>query len=83
MLIRWIIVIASRRRRRGNLIVIPPLIDVDAIIKKTRRVWETLRVCKEKMAEYKRPRWIKFAQELPKTATGKIQRFKVREVKEG
>lgn len=34
--------------------------------------------CKEKMAEYKRPRWIEFVSELPKTATGKVQRFKLR-----
>lgn len=27
---------------------------------------------------YKRPRWIEFVSELPKTATGKIQRFKLR-----
>jgi acyl-coenzyme A synthetase/AMP-(fatty) acid ligase len=32
------------------------------------------------MAEYKRPRWIEFVTELPKTATGKIQRFKLREM---
>jgi acyl-coenzyme A synthetase/AMP-(fatty) acid ligase len=30
------------------------------------------------MAEYKRPRWIEFVADLPKTATGKIQRFKLR-----
>lgn len=34
--------------------------------------------CREKMAAYKRPRWIIFVDELPKTATGKIQRFKLR-----
>ena len=34
--------------------------------------------CREKMAGYKRPRWIVFVDELPKTATGKIQRFKLR-----
>ena len=28
---------------------------------------------------YKRPRWIEFLPELPKTATGKLQRFKLRE----
>jgi benzoate-CoA ligase family protein len=28
---------------------------------------------------YKRPRWIEFVHELPKTATGKLQRFKLRE----
>ena len=33
---------------------------------------------KDKIAPYKYPRWIEFASELPKTATGKIQRFKLR-----
>jgi benzoate-CoA ligase len=33
---------------------------------------------KSKLAHYKYPRWIEFATELPKTATGKIQRFKLR-----
>ncbi len=34
---------------------------------------------KDKIAPYKYPRWIEFVSELPKTATGKIQRFKLRE----
>ncbi len=33
---------------------------------------------KDKLAPYKYPRWIEFTNELPKTATGKIQRFKLR-----
>ena len=33
---------------------------------------------KSKLAPYKYPRWIEFVRELPKTATGKIQRFKLR-----
>jgi len=33
---------------------------------------------KDKLAPYKYPRWIEFLNELPKTATGKIQRFKLR-----
>ena len=33
---------------------------------------------KSKLAPYKYPRWIEFAAELPKTATGKIQRYKLR-----
>jgi benzoate-CoA ligase len=33
---------------------------------------------KDKLAPYKYPRWIEFLPELPKTATGKIQRFKLR-----
>jgi benzoate-CoA ligase len=33
---------------------------------------------KDKLAPYKYPRWLDFVGELPKTATGKIQRFKLR-----
>jgi len=33
---------------------------------------------KNQLAPYKYPRWIEFIEELPKTATGKIQRFKLR-----
>ena len=34
--------------------------------------------CASALAEYKRPRWVEFVPALPKTATGKIQRFKLR-----
>jgi benzoate-CoA ligase family protein len=34
--------------------------------------------CRSRLASYKYPRWIEFRNELPKTATGKIQRFKLR-----
>ncbi len=34
---------------------------------------------KDRLAPYKYPRWIEFRNDLPKTATGKIQRFKFRE----
>jgi len=34
---------------------------------------------KDRLAHYKYPRWIEFVSELPKTATGKIQRFKLRQ----
>jgi len=33
---------------------------------------------KARLAPYKYPRWIEFRDDLPKTATGKIQRFKLR-----
>jgi benzoate-CoA ligase len=33
---------------------------------------------KEALASYKRPQWIEFVSELPKTSTGKIQRFRLR-----
>ncbi|MFH0975943.1 MAG: benzoate-CoA ligase family protein [Spirochaetota bacterium] len=34
--------------------------------------------CLDKMAKYKYPRWVEFIDALPKTPTGKIQRFKLR-----
>ena len=34
---------------------------------------------KQQLAPYKYPRWFEFVGELPKTATGKIQRFKLRQ----
>ena len=51
-------------------VVLKPGAKVDA---------ETLRRhVKDRLAPYKYPRWIEFIDELPKTATGKIQRFKLR-----
>jgi benzoate-CoA ligase len=38
---------------------------------------------KERLAPFKYPRFIEFVAELPKTATGKIQRFKLRELEAG
>jgi len=37
---------------------------------------------RDHLAEYKRPRWVAFLEELPKTATGKLQRYKLREMGE-
>jgi benzoate-CoA ligase len=34
---------------------------------------------KDKLAPFKYPRYVEFLPELPKTATGKIQRFRLRE----
>jgi benzoate-CoA ligase family protein len=39
---------------------------------------ELLAHCKDGLAKYKYPRWFNFVEDLPKTATGKIQRFKLR-----
>ncbi|MCB1888812.1 MAG: benzoate-CoA ligase family protein [Rhodocyclaceae bacterium] len=38
---------------------------------------------KSLLAPYKYPRWFEFVEELPKTATGKIQRFKLRALTRG
>ena len=39
---------------------------------------ELLEFCKNGLARYKYPRWFNFVDDLPKTATGKIQRFQLR-----
>jgi acyl-coenzyme A synthetase/AMP-(fatty) acid ligase len=39
---------------------------------------ELMELCRNGLAPYKYPRWINFVSELPKTATGKIQRFLLR-----
>ena len=39
---------------------------------------ELMALCKQTLAPYKYPRWVEYVTELPKTATGKIQRFKLR-----
>jgi len=38
------------------------------------------KVCEEKLPLFKRPKWIRAVAELPRTATGKVQRFKLREL---
>jgi benzoate-CoA ligase len=40
---------------------------------------ELIELCRNDLAPYKYPRQINFVSELPKTATGKIQRFLLRE----
>jgi fatty-acyl-CoA synthase len=36
--------------------------------------------CRERVAHFKVPRYIKFATEFPMTVTGKVQKFKMREM---
>ena len=36
-------------------------------------------LCRTTLAPYKYPRWVEYVTDLPKTATGKIQRFKLRD----
>ena len=53
-------------------VVLKPGVSADGI-------GETLKlVVQEKIGKWKYPRWVEVVNELPKTATGKIQRFKLR-----
>jgi len=36
--------------------------------------------CEERLPRFKRPKWIRSVAELPRTATGKVQRYKLREL---
>jgi len=48
-----------------------------------QKLYEALRVhVKERAGPWKYPRWIDFCHDLPRTATGKIQRFKLRELEQ-
>jgi benzoate-CoA ligase family protein len=46
-------------------------------------VAELQRYCKEHLAGFKYPRWLHFVREIPKTVTGKIQRYKLRQSSAG
>jgi benzoate-CoA ligase len=38
------------------------------------------RACEAKLPRYKRPKWVRSVSEIPRTATGKVQRFRLREI---
>lgn len=56
-------------------VVVKPNFSANDDLAQTLQVWVM-----EKLGAYKRPRWVTFLPELPKTATGKLQRFKLREL---
>src|SRR5262245_9537411 len=55
----------------------------DGIVATAERGVELEQFVRMQLAEFKRPRWVSFVPALPKTATGKIQRFKLRELASG
>ncbi len=40
---------------------------------------ELLESCAQRLPQHKRPRWVEVVPELPKTATGKVQRYRLRQ----
>jgi benzoate-CoA ligase family protein len=57
-----------------------PVACVVAVSGTTPSAEELIAWCRDGLASFKRPRAVVVVQELPKTATGKMQRFKVREL---
>jgi benzoate-CoA ligase family protein len=56
-------------------VVVNPEVRADDALAKDLQDWVAQRI-----GAYKRPRWVSFMSELPKTATGKLQRFKLRDL---
>jgi benzoate-CoA ligase family protein len=54
-------------------IVLNPNFPPDEVLSRTLQDWVA-----ERIGRYKQPRWVEFLPELPKTSTGKLQRFKLR-----
>ncbi len=50
----------------------------DNITASNELLGELLKLCAKKLDAHKRPRWIEFTDDLPRTATGKVQRFRLR-----
>lgn len=64
----------NRLTKPAAYVVVNPEFPPNEDLVRTLQEWVT-----EKLGAYKRPRWIEFLPELPKTATGKLQRYKLRE----
>jgi benzoate-CoA ligase family protein len=57
------------------IVVVNPDVKADDALAGDLQNWVA-----DRIGAYKRPRWVSFLPELPKTATGKVQRFKLREL---
>ena len=56
-------------------VVVKPGRVADEPLREELQAWVT-----DRIGAYKRPRWVEFLNDIPKTATGKLQRFKLREM---
>jgi acyl-coenzyme A synthetase/AMP-(fatty) acid ligase len=54
------------------------VVSRDASLESPGLADELRKYVKSRIAPYKAPRWVEFVRELPRTATGKLQRFKLR-----
>lgn len=66
---------ADQLLKPAAYVVPAPDVTADEKLSSDLRQWVV-----QHLAGYKCPRWIEFLPELPKTATGKVQRFKLREL---
>lgn len=67
------------RRDDDGLVGIEALVVLKNAALATETTAEEIRnLCKARLAHYKYPKWVHFIDHLPKTATGKVQRYKLR-----
>ena len=52
----------------------------DGVVPSDDLLGQLLKICAKKLDAHKRPRWLEFIGNLPRTATGKLQRFRLREL---
>ena len=52
----------------------------DDVVPSDDLLGQLLKICAKKLDAHKRPRWLEFIGNLPRTATGKLQRFRLREL---
>ena len=70
--------VVGRKNHSGLIKPEAHVVLLDGIEPSEGTTYELLQLCKSGLAPYKYPRWVKYLKELPKTATGKIQRYKLR-----
>jgi benzoate-CoA ligase len=70
--------VTGREDRDGLVKPVAHVVLRDGIASGEELGGELQQFARQRLAEYKRPRWIEFVDALPVTATGQIQRFKLR-----
>lgn len=83
--------IAAGERSVGEAVCVP-VEDADGMVRlalfitarseATAAERDAAAACERALPRHKRPKWIRAVAELPRTATGKVQRFKLREILE-
>ena len=71
--------VAGRPDQDGLIKPIAYVVVREGILPTADLAAELQQFVRTRLAEYKRPRWVEFVDALPTTATGKVQRFKLRE----
>ena len=78
--VKEVAVVAKRDPVRETNIVKAFVVLVDGCVASDEKGDELREYCKREIATFKAPREIEFVSELPRTQTGKLQRYKLREI---